>query len=359
MKKKVLSIIPAAAMALTLLTGCSGIARVETPYAEGGRSYNLVYQCSTGTGGNPFKCAELLSDTIEKTSGGRINMDTLATDSVVSTADMLDAVGNGTLDCIHMPAVNFADDAVSALSSLPAGMNYQDYMGWYFAGEGQKILDEVMAEIAPNVVAIPCGAVDSEILFCSKTPIKSLEDIKGLKIRGVSDWANIETILGASVVSMAGSECYEAISRGTIDAFEYSGPYTNWSAGFHEVAPCITVPGIHAPCAVFLFIVNKDVWNSLDETAQNIIRTSCQAMCTQTYVNDFYSNADAWKKFEELEEKGECTISYMSDEDLETIREVASDYYEKKCESNPLFAKIYNSQMEYLEQTRGWREAVS
>lgn len=348
----------ATVLALTLFTGCSGIATVENPQAAGGKSYNLVYQCSTGTGGNPYKCAEALSDTIVQTSGGRIQMDCLATDSVVSTADMLDAVGSGALDCIHIAAVNFSDDAVSALSSLPAGMSYQDYMGWYFAGEGQQILDEVMAEIAPNVVAFPCGGLDAEILFCSKTPIENLDDIKGLKIRGVSDWANIETRLGAAVVSMSGSECYEAISRGTIDAFEYSGPATNWAAGFQEVAPCITVPGIHAPCCTYLFIMNKDVWNSLDEQAQNIIKTSSMAMCVQTYINDFYSNALAWKNFEELEAEGKCTISHMSEEDLETIREVSAQYYAEKCESNPIFAKIYNSQLNYLEQTSGWSEAV-
>ena len=340
-----------------LLAGCSGISVAPEGAAATGKTYNLVYQCSTGTGGNPYKCAEALSDAIEAASGNRIHMDTLATDSVVSTADMLDAVGNGTLDCIHIAAVNFADDAISALSSLPAGMTYEEYMGWYFAGEGQKVLDEVMAEVAPNVVAMPCGGLDAEILFCSKTPIENLEDIKGLKIRGVSDWANIETRLGAAVVSMSGSECYEAISRGTIDAFEYSGPATNWAAGFQEVAPYITTPGIHAPCCVYLFIVNKDVWNSMDPQDQEIIRTAGEAMCTTTHIYDFYSNAMAWKNFEELEAEGKCHISHLSDEDLKIIEDVAAEYYEEKCADNPLFEKIYRSQQAYMESVAGWTEA--
>lgn len=101
-------------------------------------------------------------------------------------------------------------------------MTFDEYMGWYIAGEGQQVLDEVMAQIDSNVVAFPCGIVDSEILYHSTKPIKCLDDIKGLKIRGVSDWANIETRLGASVVTMDGGDCYEALSHGTIDAAEYS-----------------------------------------------------------------------------------------------------------------------------------------
>ena len=66
-------------------------------------------------------------------------------------------------------------------------------------------MDEVMMEINPNVVAIPCGIVDSEILYHSIVPISKLDDIKGLKIRGVSDWAAIQTKLGAAVVNIDGA----------------------------------------------------------------------------------------------------------------------------------------------------------
>ena len=339
------------------LTGCAST--TGTAPAEAGKpTYNLVYQCAWGTGGGPYHYAETLSNNIVACSGGRVTMDCLATNSIVPTVDLVDAVGNGTIDCAQTAATNFTTDSLGLLSALPAGMTFDQYMGWYVAGEGQKILDEVMAQINPNVVVIPCGLLDSEILFHSTTPIRSIEDIKGLKIRGVSDWAAIETRLGASVVTMDGGDCYEAISRGTIDACEYSGPETNYAAGFQEVAPYVTVPGIHQSCAAYLFFINRTVWENMDEQTQNIIRTACMATITQNFAEDRYANAVAWQKFLQLEADGKLEIFRLSDEDLNTIREVSMEYYAEKCEKDELFAKVYKSQQEYVALTEAWSEAA-
>ena len=222
-----------------------------------------------------------------------------------------------------------------------------------------QILDEVMAEIDSNVVAFPCGVVDSEILYHSTTPITCLDDIKGLKIRGVSDWANIETRLGASVVTMDGGDCYEALSRGTIDAAEYSSPSANWAAGFQEVAPYLTVPGVHQSCAVYLFLINRGVWESMDEQTQNIIKLACTAMMAQNWAEDRVANGQAWEQFKELEAQGKLTIYRMPDEDIAKIQQAADEYYAEKCQSNPLFAKIYESQQAYIQSVGNWSEAAS
>ena len=355
--KKIISMILVLVMTTVLFSGCASSSGESS--AGGGQSYNLVYQCAWGTGGGPYQYASELSEAIVSCSGGRVTMDCLATNSIVSTADMLEAVANRTIDCAQTAATNFSDDSLGILSTFPVGMTFDEYMGWYIAGEGQQILDEVMMEINPNIVAIPCGVVDSEILYHSTTPITCLNDIKGLKVRGLSDWAQIQTRLGASVVNMDGGECYEALSRGTIDACEYSSPFANYSAGFHEVAPYLTVPGVHQSCAVYLFLINRDVWDGLDEQIQNIIKTSCMAMMAQNWAEDRVANAEAWGEYEKLVEAGKLTIYRLPDEDIETINEVAAEYYAEKCAANELFAKIYNSQMAYLDLVSNWSAAAS
>ena len=336
--KKVIALALVLVMAAALLSGCGETGSAGA--AASGKTYNLVYQCAWG-------------------SGGRVTMECLATNSIVPTTDMLQAVSNGTLDCAQTAATNLSDDSLGILSTLPVGMTFDEYMGWYVAGEGQQILDEVMAEIDSNVVAFPCGVVDSEILYHSTKPITCLDDIKGLKIRGVSDWANIETRLGASVVTMDGGDCYEALSRGTIDAAEYSSPSANWAAGFQEVAPYLTVPGVHQSCAVYLFLINRGVWESMDEQTQNIIKLACTAMMAQNWAEDRVANGQAWEQFKELEAQGKLTIYRMPDEDIAKIQQVADEYYAEKCQSNPLFAKIYESQQAYIQSVGNWSEAAS
>lgn len=355
--KKILSLVLVLALSAALLAGCGSSG--DSAAASDGKTYRLAYQCAWGSGGGPFEYASDLSKAIVSCSGGRVTMECLPTNSIVSTADMLEAVSNGTLDCAQTAATNFSDDSLGILSTLPVGMTFDEYMGWYIAGDGQKILDEVMMEIDSNVVAFPCGVVDSEILYHSTVPITCLDDIKGLKIRGVSDWAKIETRLGASVVTMDGGDCYEALSRGTIDACEYSSPYANWSAGFQEVAPYITVPGVHQSCAVYLFLINRNVWDGMDEQLQNVIKLACTAMMAQNWAEDRVANGEAWGQFEALAEEGRLTIYRLPDEDLEKIDQAAKEYYTEKSAENPLFAKIYESQMAYIDSVSSWSEAAS
>lgn len=358
--KRFISVILVLVMACALFTGCAASAvEGNSAAAAEGKSYNLAYQCAWGTGGGPFQYASDLSAAIVACSGGRVTMECLATNAVVSTTDMLEAIANGTLDCGHTVGPNFPDDSLGIISTLPVGMSFDEYMGWYLGGEGQQILDEVMMEINPNIVAIPCGVVDSEILYHSTTPITCLDDIKGLKVRGLSDWAKIQTRLGAAVVNISGGDCYEGLSRGTIDACEYSSPNANWAAGFHEVAPYLTVPGIHNSCATYLFLINRSVWEGMDEQLQNIIRTSCTAMMAQNWADDRVSNAEAWENYKQLEAEGKLTIYRLPAEDIATIYAEADAYYQEKCAENALFAKVYNSQMAYVDSVKSWSEAAS
>ena len=51
-------------------------------------------------------------------------------------------------------------------------------------------------------------------LLHSKTPVRALEDLKGLKIRATGTTAKIVSALGAAPVAMPMSDSYDALSRG-------------------------------------------------------------------------------------------------------------------------------------------------
>ena len=51
-------------------------------------------------------------------------------------------------------------------------------------------------------------------LLHTKTPVRTLEDLKGMKIRATGTTAKIVTALGATPVAMPMSDSYDAISRG-------------------------------------------------------------------------------------------------------------------------------------------------
>ncbi len=97
----------------------------------------------------------------------------------------------------------------------------------------------------------------------------------------------------------------------------------------------------------------------MDEQTQNIIKLACTAMMAQNWAEDRVANGQAWEQFKELEAQGKLTIYRMPDEDIAKIQQVADEYYAEKCQSNPLFAKIYESQQAYIKSVSDWSEAAS
>jgi len=105
--------------------------------------------------------------------------------------------------------------------------------------------------------------------FASKMPLRTLEDFKGKRIRGVGEII-LEGIkaLGASPVFLGGAEVYMALQRGTIDGAN-SGISSFWERKYYEVTKYISCPDFTYGMAVVL--MNKKKWDSLPEYAQKAI----------------------------------------------------------------------------------------
>ncbi len=105
--------------------------------------------------------------------------------------------------------------------------------------------------------------------FASKMPLRTLEDFKGKRIRGVGEII-LEGIkaLGASPVFLGGAEVYMALQRGTIDGAN-SGISSFWERKYYEVTKYISCPDFTYGMAVVL--MNKKKWDSLPEYAKKAI----------------------------------------------------------------------------------------
>ena len=83
-------------------------------------------------------------------------------------------------------------------------------------------------------------------------PIRTVEDLKGLKFRTLGNWAAIlKDGFGAAPVVVPGSELYGMLEKKAIDAMEYSMPSENKALGFQEIARYVIMPGIHAGAWTF------------------------------------------------------------------------------------------------------------
>jgi len=104
----------------------------------------------------------------------------------------------------------------------------------------------------------------------TKKEVKTLEDLKGMKIRCTGMAAKIVKALGGTPVAMPMGETYDALSRGVVDGSV--SPYEalqGWKWG--EVVK-FTVENYGSSYSTAMFVVmNKDKWNSLSPENQKII----------------------------------------------------------------------------------------
>lgn len=125
-------------------------------------------------------------------------------------------------------------------------------------------LQRARAELEPeyNAKVLALWANTPAVLITKNKPVRTLEDLKGMKIRVTSkaDAAFVEA-LGASAVAQPVSVINQNLANGVIDAIMID-PSAIRSFKLHEVARHVTTwfPGSGSP---FALLMNKDVYSDL------------------------------------------------------------------------------------------------
>ena len=107
-------------------------------------------------------------------------------------------------------------------------------------------------------------------IFHTRKPVRTLEDLKGMKIRTTGLGAKIVTALGATPVAMPMGDTYDALSKGVVEGS--TAPIASLE-GFKwgEVVKYTTENFGTAYTTIFFVVVNKKTWNSITPENQKII----------------------------------------------------------------------------------------
>ena len=108
------------------------------------------------------------------------------------------------------------------------------------------------------------------VLFSANKPIRTLEDLKGMKIRVPSRNAGLVVeAWGAVPVSMPASDVYNSMQTGVIDGAMIDTT-TLQSFRLAEVTKYITV-GMDTSISQFFLVMNRDGFNELSEDQQKVV----------------------------------------------------------------------------------------
>ncbi len=310
--------------------------------------FNFKFQSSDPSGDKNFQVQKEWAETVEKMSAGRIEIDLLPVGAVVKHTETLDSIKMGVIDG-HItatgyfsgkdPAFGLIGNMVGAWSDTRQLLQYINYGGGY----------ELMTELyAPYGIKYIGGSTTGVEAFVSKVPLNSVDDLKGLKLRAPEGLVQqVFAAAGATPVNLPGSEVFTGLSKGVIDAADYTVFSTNHKAGMNDIAAHPVQPGFHSLPTIDISMSQKK-WDKLPADLKEImtvtVRDFAQDITTQLRIADQKAVKDA-------EANPEITIHDWSQEERKKFRQIAMGEWEKYAKRSPNAQKVYDSITTYLKDS--------
>lgn len=252
----------AALLAFAMILGLSGMsnaAPVTLKYAD----QNAENSWGAERGMKPWL------KSVEDDSNGTIKFETYFNETLTKGAQAWMSTKNGITDVAWntmavLPGKNPLAMVVT-LPALPASTPMDASRIAWKLYETQPTISKAFSDV--KILALFMSDVDNLV---TRKPIKTLEDIKGLKIRTIAGAsADMLKALGAVPVVMPMPDVYMALQKGTLD-----GVMADWEPiqgfRFYEVAKYVTT---NTPFSYSLFtlIMNKAKFNNLPPEAKAAI----------------------------------------------------------------------------------------
>ena len=219
---------------------------------------------------------------VEERTEGRIKID-------VYSGGTLYGEETGSIEALQIGDLAFARVSASPVASYVPALNviqlpylYRDgeHMWQALNGEiGQQMLADI-EESGSGLVGL-CYYDAGARNFYTTTPVNSVEDMAGLKIRLQNNPMMVEMVQllgGNGVTGIGPNDVYSAIQQGTIDGAENNWP-TYESMGDYQVAPYFVLDG-HTRVPEIL-LASKAVLDTLDPADVEIIKECAKE--TQAY----------------------------------------------------------------------------
>lgn len=313
-----------------------------TPAAPEGKTFNWKMQTYYPTADPAYGAMVGVTERIADASGGRLMIECFPGGSIVPQGKELDSLNQGVFDMAYashgfqtnlFPAAFLFAQRIGGLTPIQA-------MTWLRYGGGDELAAELYAPLETvHYVATPI--IHPPEVWChSNKKLESLADFQGLKIRSPGDSGAVLSLMGASSVSLPGSEIYESAQRGVIDATEYITQATNWDMGFQEVFDYMYMSPVRAPSDSIAMWANSDSWDEIGPDMQAIVEACMHEETMRWYAWSLNADSISLQKFKDY---GTIVETIPADIDAKLV-EMAGTYFSEKAAGDTMFKKVMDAQ---------------
>ena len=328
-------LIIAALVGAMLITSLAGCGSKGTNDGESGEYQKI--NLSMAVNGTDTQIDSLVArhfaDLVSERSGGNIVIDVFSNDTL--------AGGNSTkgVEYIAVGGSDLGAYATCVLANLEPKLSVAT-LPWSFTSyqQAREVIDttggEYYAEMLANKGITYLGSFHNGFrqLTNSKQEVKSVDDIKNLKIRVAGSNLLMECYKrwGADATNMNWSETYTALQQKTVEGQENPLPAID-AASVQEVQPYCSMWNAIYDC--LFFCINGDIYDSMTPEQQEVI-DECGRLATE-YERGINRAGDD-EIMDRWQNENGVTITNYDDMDIDSFKEAVDgvdEWYQNELES--------------------------
>ena len=282
---------------------------------------------------------------VEEMSGGRLMIKYTGSGEVIGEGETFNAVRSGLIE-VAVPYPGYYSGAVhSSLieTGLPFSLTNAREIETLFWKRGfAKILrEEVYGPLGCYYVG---PSIQSGTPLISKTPIKSISDIKGMKIRAGGPQAKVLDKLGAKVCIVPYGEVYTALATGVVDGAVCGSTGETFDLKLFEMAKNYMYPNV-VPAQICPLLVNMKAWKSLTPDLQKIVEIAARQHSQYMEIEMWHQDAHAWQEMR----KAGVVQHTLNAEDQAELRKIGEAIWDELSANDSVSKKLVGVLKDYME----------
>ena len=293
---------------------------------------------------------EVFAKKVSEMTGGKFQISVHAGGELMPPFGVVDGVQNGTVECAHtVPYYFFGKDETFAIGgAIPFGLNSRQMTAWMQEGNGMKLMREFYKNY--NIINFAAGNTGAQMAGWFRKELKSVADIKGLKMRIGGFAGKVLERLGGVPQNIPGGEIYQSLEKGTIDAAEWVGPYDDQKLGFNKVAPYYYYPGWWEGGPQIDVFINQKAYDALSAEYKAIVESAAAYAHTDMQAKYDAKNPAALKQ---LVAGGSKLFRFPKDV-LEAAFKESMALYSDISGKNPNWKKVYEDYSAFRRDQNLW-----
>ena len=280
-------------------------------------------------------------DAFNKAANGDMVIELYNADQLVPTGELFRAMQAGTID-----AVQSDDDSIAAPVDVavfggyfPFGLRYSLDVPTLFNHYGLKeIWEEAYGEVE-GVTWLSAGSWDP-CNFATVKPIRSLEDLKGLRVFTFPTAGQFLQRFGVVPVTLPWEDIEMAVQTGELDGITWSGITEDYTVGWADVTKYYLTNNISGAW-IGSYFANTERWEAVPEHLKTLFRLCMDS--SHYYRQHWYWWGDAFYR----PTGGKLQLTTIPDAEWKTVEDEAHKFWDEIAAKSPRNAKVVKILKDY------------